>query len=245
MVDFAQPMGNSVRTENDITAGNARGGTIVGFGRRQRDRALVYEHIKRRLLQYKYPPGKPIEVKVIAADLHVRPGPVRKACQQLVGEGWAIGGDRHHVLAWHPDENNQLRLYESTQELLIAALTLAKAAEPAANRQRAAAQRAYESLSRHPLSDEDVANVTAELFLAIVEAVGNEHAAGLMATNNESLPYLRMLENHYLESVASDVARICELMLASRFTEVMQRIRVYHRERCDWLPRLLLLVAKH
>ena len=216
---------------------------MAAFFRRRQQGDQVYARIRRRLDDYEWPPGKLLSVRVVAGHLEARRSPVRKACRRLVDEGLAICADKHHFLVWPADESVLIRLYDTTEDLLISAVDLVTAEQSGSECLREAVQRVCAKLSRPEISDETLAVYIGELFFAIVAASGEERPKDLMRASNERLYYLRVLENRHLDDTAGDLRELCELASAGRQDDLKPAIKRYHRSRCEFLSDLLRFVA--
>ncbi|MEM8815867.1 MAG: GntR family transcriptional regulator [Pseudomonadota bacterium] len=215
---------------------------MVRHAGQQANSARAYEAIKSSLVAYELPPGSPIPVRVLAENLHVSPRPVRTACYQLVGEGWAIDVGHYGFLAWNPDDNALLGLYEVSEQVLMSAIDVASMARSATLRSPGPVQKVHEDLWRQSLVDYDLATRTGDLFSAIVEVSGNAMAKNLMDECNARLHFLRLMESLHIDDANDELMALCELALVARHDALKRAVDIYFRRRYALLPNLVKLV---
>lgn len=96
---------------------------------------------------------------------------------------------------------------------------------------------------RHQLSvrrptAESLATSIGELFAALAELSGNQHAVTLICASNERLHDTRVRECRYLANVSAELAALCDLTLAGRRAELRRALIAYHERRCEAQPGL-------
>jgi DNA-binding GntR family transcriptional regulator len=205
----------------------------------------VYRAIKARVIACGFGPGEPIRPGLLAAQLGVSTTPIRAALNRLVAEGLVTREPRKGFVAMSMSKDKFIGLYRLNQHLLDAALTMhspnAKVMAAAAS---AIAGIGNELDGGERNTSDGIVGYTSLLFSCIAQLSGNAHVVESVEHINDSLHYIRTIENEQLDDVAGELINICELFLADRRDELAKAIAEYHARRLALLPELLAALRK-
>lgn len=200
----------------------------------------VYQEIKARVISYDFPQGERIYLEPIANSLGVSTTPVREALNRLAAEALVIKAPRKGFFSMTLSEDNVVGHYELTRLLLSHEL---EKLQPTARRKLTECEpvaRVLNKLNLRPVTDANVlAAYTAEVFVRIASLSENSSVILSIATANDHLHFIRTLECQHMEHAKSEIACMCELLLAGHCDELIAAIHEYHDRRLELLPALL------
>jgi hypothetical protein len=178
----------------------------------------VYQALKRLIMSRRFLPGERLEPAALADLLSSSVTPVRDALHLLTGEGLVNTrtGEGFHLPALH--EPRLVDLYAWTAEVLTLSI-------------RARSPRSVPQAAPAPGAERNVAERTADLFMAIGSRSPNGEHGAVMKTLNDRLHSVRLLEPLILDEVDSELDAMTAADGADDRQQLTRLIGVYHRRR--------------
>ncbi|MDR7191802.1 GntR family transcriptional regulator [Luteimonas terrae] len=188
---------------------------------------LLFERIRRALLEGRYLPGQHVDPRALAREFRTSVTPARYALYQLRGAGLielhARGG--FHVPM--PREAALRARYDWMQTLLLWAIDRCEKAPPAA------------SIAPAPVLDpNDIPKSVCMLFDAIAESAEQEELHEAVKRTNDQLAPVRRAKQSLIDDVHDELAALYAHWAARDFQSLRAGVFAFHRRRIALVPKI-------
>ena len=201
------------------------------------DAAIAHE-VRRRLINYEYPPGSVVPAASIANSMSMEISAVYTACRQLVTEGWLILTLSDEFIVWNVDDAALIGQYDFAGALLSSVVDRLPDGNPQSDLEYAVVRLVAHNVRRESQGKEEFAIYSGALFFALAALTKTRQLMEITQGSNERLFYLRQLERRLLKNSSDDLIDLCELVLAGRRKGLKEAIGSFHRRRRDWIRNL-------
>ncbi len=190
----------------------------------------VYRELKRQLCEGLLSPGAPIEPAVVGAELAASSTPVRDALHRLVGERLVEASQYNGFRVPRPTEAELRDLYLWNGRVVGLAVANARFEQTISNASQS--------------EPEDIATVTAMLFLQIGDATRSREHIGAIAELNDRLGHCRRAEAIALGGLRAEYDALRALVLAGERARLGRGLMHYHQRRAAETPLILATMVR-
>ncbi len=190
--------------------------------------AYVYRQVKRALQSGRYAPGQRIDPARLADEFHTSPTPVRFALYRLVGEGLVADHARNGLHVPLLTEVALRDLYDWMERMLLMACDIGIAPPEAA-----AAQLQLGT------SDDDLVDITWQLFDAIAEATGQSALRHSVMQANDRLTPVRRANLGLVKHNHEELSALLGHWQHRDIPALRAALRHYHERRKQAVPHIV------
>lgn len=196
----------------------------------------VYDRIKLSLLQRPWIPGELLQIGMFARELDTSTTPVREALIRLAAERLIAYAPKKGFFVKTMTEEDLRGLYLVNQ--MHVEMALYCSCERAANVLRVNSNGFTQIPSEPSDIPEDLAFVTANLFLIISALADIEEIMATVCNINNRLHRPRMAECLVIDGTSQELSSISDLFATGECDKLHEAIRRYHTLRLQMLPSM-------